>query len=130
MINKINYSPFIAVCITALLLFSCSGGKWQKNVSDHEYNSYYSGENLDRIAFPIGGMGAGMFCMEGTGAISHMSVQNRPEIYNESQLKVLKTEQKYLKDRFPDGRNLVSLIPAMAQPERAMGSHALKMQGF
>jgi uncharacterized protein (DUF608 family) len=83
MINKINYSPFIAVCITALLLFSCSGGKWQKNVSDHEYNSYYSGENLDRIAFPIGGMGAGMFCMEGTGAISHMSVQNRPEIYNE-----------------------------------------------
>ena len=35
----------------------------------HEYNGYYSGKNLDRIAFPVGGMGAGMFCLEGTGAI-------------------------------------------------------------
>jgi uncharacterized protein (DUF608 family) len=42
-----------------------------------------SGKNLDRIAFPIGGIGAGMFCIEGTGAISHMSVRNRPEVFNE-----------------------------------------------
>jgi len=49
----------------------------------HSYNGSYSGENLRRIAFPIGGIGAGMFCLEGNGAISHMSVRNRPEIYNE-----------------------------------------------
>ncbi|MEP6596685.1 MAG: hypothetical protein ABJA71_12100, partial [Ginsengibacter sp.] len=42
---------------------------------DHKYNSTYTGEYLNRIAFPIGGLGAGMFCMEGTGAISHMSVR-------------------------------------------------------
>lgn len=47
------------------------------------YNTEYTGEHLNRIAFPIGGLGAGMFCLEGTGAISHMSVRNRPDIYNE-----------------------------------------------
>jgi uncharacterized protein (DUF608 family) len=52
----------------------------------HLFNSSYSGENLSRIAFPIGGIGAGMFCLEGTGALSHMSVRNRPEIYNEPAL--------------------------------------------
>ena len=50
------------------------------------YNTPYTGENLNRIAFPIGGIGAGMFCLEGTGAISHLSVRNRPEIYNEPAL--------------------------------------------
>src|ERR1700754_2512309 len=47
------------------------------------YNTAYTGEHLNRLAFPIGGMGAGMFCLEGTGAISHMSIHHRPEIYNE-----------------------------------------------
>ncbi len=51
--------------------------------SGHQYNGPYSGEYLNRIAFPIGGMGAGMFCMEGAGSISHVSVRNRPEIFNE-----------------------------------------------
>jgi hypothetical protein len=49
----------------------------------HAFNGIYTGKNTDRIAFPIGGMGAGMFCIEGTGAISHMSVRNRPDIFNE-----------------------------------------------
>ena len=49
----------------------------------HIYNGSYTGEYLNRIAFPIGGLGAGMFCLEGTGAISHVSVRNRPEIFNE-----------------------------------------------
>ncbi len=47
------------------------------------YNTAYQGENLNRVAFPVGGLGAGMFCMEGTGAISHVSVRNKPEIFNE-----------------------------------------------
>ena len=49
----------------------------------HEYNGSYTGGYLNRIAFPMGGMGAGMFCLEGSGAISHMSVRNKPEIFNE-----------------------------------------------
>lgn len=48
-----------------------------------KYNEAYTGEYLNRVAFPIGGLGAGMFCMEGTGAISHVSVRNKPEIFNE-----------------------------------------------
>ncbi|PKQ44446.1 GH116 family glycosyl hydrolase [Confluentibacter flavum] len=47
------------------------------------YNVDYFGKHLDRVAFPIGGMGAGMFCLEGTGSISHMSIRNRPEIFHE-----------------------------------------------
>jgi uncharacterized protein (DUF608 family) len=50
------------------------------------YNTPYTGEYLNRLAFPIGGLGAGMFCLEGTGAISHLSVRNRPDIYNEPAL--------------------------------------------
>lgn len=49
----------------------------------HHYNGYYAGSNLNRIAFPIGGLGAGMFCMEGTGSIMHLSVNNHPDFYNE-----------------------------------------------
>ena len=51
--------------------------------SKHAYNSSYTGEFLNRIAFPIGGIGAGMYCLEGTGAISHMSIRHRPDIFNE-----------------------------------------------
>lgn len=48
-----------------------------------KYNEPYKGEYLNRLAFPVGGIGAGMFCIEGTGAISHVSILNRPEIFNE-----------------------------------------------
>jgi uncharacterized protein (DUF608 family) len=41
------------------------------------------GTHLDRIAFPMGGIGAGMICLEGTGALSHVSVRNKPAIFNE-----------------------------------------------
>lgn len=53
------------------------------SANKHKYNGTYKGECFSRVAFPIGGIGAGMFCMEGTGAISHMSIRNHPEIYNE-----------------------------------------------
>ncbi len=48
-----------------------------------EYNGAYRGEHINRVAFPIGGIGAGMFCLEGTGAISHIAVRNRMEVFNE-----------------------------------------------
>jgi uncharacterized protein (DUF608 family) len=73
----------VLMLITGIFLTSCSSNKNQDNINVHEYNGTYSGEYLNRIAFPIGGIGAGMFCLEGTGAISHMSVRNRPEVFNE-----------------------------------------------
>jgi len=48
-----------------------------------EYNSSYDGPYLNRVAFPIGGIGAGMICLEGTGAISHVSVRNKMQVFNE-----------------------------------------------
>ncbi len=47
------------------------------------FNGEYSGENLNRVAFPMGGIGAGMICLEGTGALSHFSLRNKPEVFNE-----------------------------------------------
>ena len=52
-------------------------------IDNREFNDIYIGKYLSEIAFPIGGIGAGMFCMEGTGAISHMSINHRPDVYNE-----------------------------------------------
>ncbi len=50
---------------------------------ERKFNDVYQGEYLDHVAFPLGGMGAGMFCLEGTGAFSHFSVRNRPDIFHE-----------------------------------------------
>ena len=49
----------------------------------HVYDGPYKGAYLREVAFPIGGIGAGMFCLEGTGAISHLSVRNSPDMFNE-----------------------------------------------
>ena len=76
--------------------------------STRAYNSSYKGDHLNRVAFPIGGLGAGMFCMEGTGAISHMSVKNKPDIFNEPgifagiSIKGLQNGAKILEGPVPD----------------------------
>jgi len=47
------------------------------------YGGLHEGDRLNRVAFPMGGMGAGMICLEGTGALSHVSIRNRPDVFNE-----------------------------------------------
>ena len=47
------------------------------------YNETYSGEYLNRVAFPLGGIGAGMICLEGTATLSHVSLRHQPEVFNE-----------------------------------------------
>ena len=42
----------------------------------------YAGDRLNRIAFPLGGLGAGMVCLEGTGAFSHVSLRHQPDVFN------------------------------------------------
>jgi uncharacterized protein (DUF608 family) len=51
--------------------------------SGHSFNGIYRGSSLDQIAFPIGGMGAGNICLEGTGALSKFSLRHRPELTTE-----------------------------------------------
>ncbi len=53
------------------------------NISGRTFNGPYSGPYLNRLAFPIGGIGAGMFCLEGTGTLSHLSVRNAMQVFNE-----------------------------------------------
>jgi len=83
-------------------------GKADPKKSSRKYNGAYTGEYLTRVAFPIGGLGAGMFCMEGTGAISHMSIKNQPDIFNEPGLfaavvvKGMKNGAKVLEGPVPD----------------------------
>lgn len=57
--------------------------KNKKDTAARTYNGPYTGSYLNRVAFPVGGIGAGMFCLEGTGAISHMSVRHKPDVFNE-----------------------------------------------
>lgn len=88
-------------------------GNNYKQIKDNKtepraYNSAYTGAYLNRIAFPIGGLGAGMFCMEGTGSISHMSIKNQPDIFNEPgmfaaiSLKGIQNGAKILEGPVPD----------------------------
>ncbi|WP_217604433.1 GH116 family glycosyl hydrolase [Chitinophaga sp. GbtcB8] len=70
------------------------------------YNSAYTGAFNNMIAFPVGGIGTGMFCMEGTGAISHMSVRHVPEIYHEpamfAAIKIKGHAPRVLEGKVPD----------------------------
>ena len=70
-------------CLLLLAAVSCSR---KGTVSEHSFNGPSSGENLNRIAFPMGGIGAGMICLEGNGAVSQVSVRNRPELSNEPRI--------------------------------------------
>jgi uncharacterized protein (DUF608 family) len=85
------------------------------------YNAAYNGVYLNRVAFPIGGMGGGMFCLEGTGAISHMSVRNKPEVFNEPgvfgaiAVKGSKIEAKIVEGPSPDWKRF-------GQPNSGNGS--------
>ena len=35
---------------------------------------------LNFVAFPLGGIGAGMVCLSGTGRLTHVSIRHRPEV--------------------------------------------------
>ncbi len=73
-----------------------------------DYNGPYSGSHLDRIAFPMGGMGAGMVCLEGTGALSHVSLRghmdffNEPEVFSAIHVRGVPNGSKVLEGQVPE----------------------------
>jgi len=75
----------IRTALLLLLVAAAASTSWagHQPAEHRPYNGPYDGPYLNRVAFPIGGIGAGMICLEGTGAISHVSIRNRPEVYNE-----------------------------------------------
>ena len=78
--KRIKSLPILIVSVALVLGLSTAAQVCLADVRD--YNGSYTGANLNKVAFPIGGIGAGMFCMEGTGAISHVSVKNRMAFFN------------------------------------------------
>jgi uncharacterized protein (DUF608 family) len=50
------------------------------------FNGPYQGDYVEQISFPMGGIGAGMICLDGNGALSQFSVHNRPELTAEPQV--------------------------------------------
>ena len=80
-----KHCPVLSLLLifTGVFLFSCSVEKGKTDSDSHKFNGDYTGKYLDRVSFPIGGIGAGMFCMDGTGSLSHLSINNKPEIFNE-----------------------------------------------
>lgn len=78
-----NLRYFRLSAIVILVTMPGMGVMSAVKAQSHEYNGPYEGPYLNRVAFPIGGIGAGMICLEGTGAISHVSVRNKMEVFNE-----------------------------------------------
>jgi len=50
---------------------------------ERRFNGPWRGDELHQIGFPMGGIGAGMICLSGTGALTHFSVRHKPDIFNE-----------------------------------------------
>ena len=48
-----------------------------------KYTGTYTGKNIDHVSFPMGGIGAGMICVEGTGALSAFSLYHHPDLFFE-----------------------------------------------
>jgi uncharacterized protein (DUF608 family) len=66
--------------VSFMLMVSCT---MKTGNSGHRFNGPYLHESLNRVAYPMGGLGAGMICLEGNGCLSHLSVRNAPDIFNE-----------------------------------------------
>jgi len=77
---KSNRISWLISCSFVLVVF---GGI---TFGAHVYNGPYTGTNLDRVAFPMGGIGAGMICLEGAGMLSHFSLHNHPDIFREEKV--------------------------------------------
>jgi uncharacterized protein (DUF608 family) len=50
------------------------------------FNGSYTDDRAGRVSFPMGGIGAGMICLDGTGSLSHVSLCNRPDVFNQPRI--------------------------------------------
>lgn len=73
-------SKIITLLLTLALMLIIADGLFAEQ---HKYNDIYTDEHLNYIAFPLGGIGAGMICIEGTGTLSNFSIRNKPDMFSE-----------------------------------------------
>lgn len=124
-INKLQ--ALIIAFLIGPVLVSFSAGKKSVATDGHKYNGSYTGRNLDRISFPIGGIGAGMFCMDGTGSISHLSINNKPDLFNEPisfaaiSIKGIENGSKVLEAQVPEWKIFGTQGSGLGSPGRSYG---------
>jgi len=116
--KKMNILQSLLLCAA---LVGCA------NEEGHQYNGSYTGKELDHIAYPIGGLGSGMFCLEGTGAISNLSLHHYPELFNEPctfaaiHIDGLENGSKVLEAGVPDYKKFGRLEGGMGSAGRTWG---------
>ena len=89
--------------------------------SKHDFNGPYTGDYLNRVAFPLGGIGAGMMCLDGTGALSHVSLRHKPDVFNAPrQFAALHVKGDRATTRVLEGQ--VPMWKAFGQPGTANGA--------
>lgn len=49
----------------------------------HDFNRHWDGPHLDRVAMPMGGIGAGMIALEGAGKLGQCSFRHAPAVFHE-----------------------------------------------
>ncbi len=52
-------------------------------MKQRDFNQSYTELELDYIAFPLGGIGAGMICLQGNGGFGGFSLRNAPDVHSE-----------------------------------------------
>ena len=93
----------------------------------HQFNGAYSGDYLERISFPIGGIGSGMICLDGTGSVSHLSVKHNPIMYNEPvcfaaiSVKGYENGAKVLEARVPEWKYYARPLTGTGSPGKLYG---------
>ena len=104
--------------------------------SARAFNSPYTDPYLSRIAFPIGGIGAGMLCLDGTGAISHLSIRHHPDLFNEPPFfaaLAIKGEPKatrVLEGPVPDWKKFGGRAAGLGSPGRTWGLARFRQATF
>jgi len=90
----------------------------------HRPNDTYTDEHLNRIAFPLGGIGAGMVCLTGRGNLKHPSLRHRPNLDEEpfafAALHARRPDEEpacRIVEAAPDGREAVGPGRSGAHPE-------------
>lgn len=98
--KKALFASLVAACLTPALMNGADKGRG--------YNEPWTGAYAEHIAFPVGGIGTGMICFEGTGAISNVSLHHVPDLFHEPctfaaiSVKGVKNGSKVLETNVPD----------------------------
>jgi uncharacterized protein (DUF608 family) len=120
-----KYLLNIIFLLQFFMLTSCNlnAGNVENEInSNHKYNSIYRGEFNSRIAFPVGGLGTGMYCLEGTGFISHMSIHHKPDVFSEPgmfaaiNVKGFENGAKVLEGQVPEWRKFGAPFSGLGGP--------------